>query len=145
VCIDSRIAFVGSHNFDPRSYRRNTEAGVVIYDRAVAESLEDEIRAAMSPGNSWLVAAKKRVPLVSSLSGIVGSLSRALPLFDLWPFRYATCYELRAGMSPVSPEHPNFHEHWRDVGWFPGVELLSGGVVTTHAFSAFGGLTSSLM
>ena len=145
VSIDSRIAFVGSHNFDPRSYRRNTEACVVIYDRAVAESLEDEIRAAMCPRNSWLVAAKKRVPLVSSLSGIVGSLSRALPLFDLWPFRYATCYELRAGMSPVPPGHPNFHEHWRDVGWFPGVEPLSGGVVTTQAFSAFGGLTSSLM
>jgi phosphatidylserine/phosphatidylglycerophosphate/cardiolipin synthase-like enzyme len=144
VCIDARIAFVGSHNFDPRSYRMNTEVGVVIYDRAVAESLEGEIRAAMSPGNSWLVAPKEHVPFVSSLSGLVASASRALPLFDLWPLRYTTCYELREGMTAVSPGHPDFHEHWRDVGSFPGVDLSSD-LVITHAFSAFGALTSSLM
>jgi phosphatidylserine/phosphatidylglycerophosphate/cardiolipin synthase-like enzyme len=37
VVVDSRTAFVGSYNFDPRSESLNTETGVVVHDPAIAQ------------------------------------------------------------------------------------------------------------
>ncbi len=35
--VDSRTAFIGSYNFDPRSESLNTETGVVVHDPAIAQ------------------------------------------------------------------------------------------------------------
>src|SRR5690606_6645180 len=39
MVVDGRTALVGTHNFDPRSDRYNTEAAVIIHDPAFAQSL----------------------------------------------------------------------------------------------------------
>src|SRR5690606_30267964 len=37
IVIDGQLTLIGSHNFDPRSDNYNTESGLIIHDRAVAE------------------------------------------------------------------------------------------------------------
>ncbi|MEO5595839.1 MAG: phospholipase, partial [Lysobacteraceae bacterium] len=86
--------------------------------------------------NSWLIA--RRPP--SLVSGINASISRVfeeLPLFDFWPFRYATSYELKPGCSPIPPEDPRFDDCWIPVGDFPGVEI-SFKAFATRVLTAFG-------
>lgn len=56
MVVDSRIAFIGTYNFDPRSENLNTEAGVVIHDETLAQAVEKSIEADMQAGNSWNAA-----------------------------------------------------------------------------------------
>lgn len=56
MVIDSKISYIGSFNFDPRSENLNTEAGVIISDTALSTELEDEIKKDMLPENSWNVS-----------------------------------------------------------------------------------------
>jgi len=53
MVVDSRIAFIGTFNLDPRSENLNTEVGIVVRDEALARRVEDAIEEDMSPGNSW--------------------------------------------------------------------------------------------
>jgi putative cardiolipin synthase len=55
VVIDRSIVFVGSMNFDPRSFNINTEAGVVVESRELGEALAQIMERDMSPKNSWQV------------------------------------------------------------------------------------------
>ena len=91
---------VGSHNFDPRSEGFNTENGVIIWDEAFAQDLEALIRRDTQPQNSWAVALK---PDPNEVSGAIESVSRTLPVFDLWPYRSTTVYELSADGQPCVP------------------------------------------
>jgi hypothetical protein len=50
---------------------------------------------------------------------MIGSISRILPVFDLWPFRWSSSFELRPGMTPVPRGHPDFYRRYEDVGQFP--------------------------
>lgn len=67
-----------------------------------------------------------------------------LPVFDVWPFRYSTCYALKQGMQPVSPRDPDFMDRYYDVGNFPDVNM-SQKKLLTKLISAFGGWSKSLM
>jgi cardiolipin synthase C len=53
MVIDSRIVFIGTFNFDPRSENLNTEVGAIIHDEALARAVEASIETDMAPGNSW--------------------------------------------------------------------------------------------
>lgn len=53
MVIDRNILFVGTFNLDPRSANLNTEVGVIIKNKALAEKLEKAIEKDMAPGNSW--------------------------------------------------------------------------------------------
>ena len=53
LVIDSKIVYIGTFNFDPRSENLNTEVGAIIHDEALARAVEASIEADMSPGNSW--------------------------------------------------------------------------------------------
>jgi putative cardiolipin synthase len=55
VVIDGRHVFVGSMNFDPRSFRTNTEAGAFVDSRALAGDLKQVMERDMSPINAWQV------------------------------------------------------------------------------------------
>ena len=144
VVIDRRIAIVGTHNFDPRSDHWNTESMVVVDDATFANALADAIEADMRPGNAWLIAPRSKPPVLSGLSYSLGKLSEALPIFDLWPFPYATSYELRPGCEPVSWGHPRFFDCWEDVGDFPEVGVNSKRIYT-RILTGFGaGLTPIL-
>ncbi len=126
MVIDGRIAVIGTHNFDPRSENYNTEAAVVIRDDAFARALASSIRRDMAPENSWVIAPRAKPPVFSGLDYSLGKVSEALPIFDLWPWRYATSYEFRPGPDcplPVEPKDPAFHRCYVAVGDFPEVNV----------------------
>ncbi len=53
MVIDSKIVYIGTFNFDPRSENLNTEVGVIIRNEALARAVELAIETDMAPGNSW--------------------------------------------------------------------------------------------
>jgi phosphatidylserine/phosphatidylglycerophosphate/cardiolipin synthase-like enzyme len=123
LVIDRRTSLVGTHNFDPRSDRFNTESAVIIEDAPFAEQLAASLLRDMERGNSWVIAPVERGPApLYALSRMLESISTALPLFDLWPFRYATSWEADPDCPPVEPGQPGFHDCHRDVGDFPEVD-----------------------
>lgn len=146
IVIDRRIGVVGTHNFDPRSDHWNTESMVVVEDAAFAEALARNIERDMAPENAWLIAPRRRPPLLRGLGYSLGKLSEALPIFDLWiwPFPYARSYALRPGCEPVPWGDPRFFDCWEDVGDFPEVEVGSKRIYT-RIMTGFGaGLTPIL-
>jgi phosphatidylserine/phosphatidylglycerophosphate/cardiolipin synthase-like enzyme len=120
--IDGEIGIIGSHNLTPRSDNYNTEGVLVFRDATMAQRLQAAILRDTAAGNSWLVARRPHSP-VSHLNGRIDGLFENLPLFDLWPFRYATSYELNPGCEPVPPGNPQFHACWTSVGDFPEAEI----------------------
>ncbi|GAB2499306.1 phospholipase D-like domain-containing protein [Arenimonas alkanexedens] len=137
LVVDDRIGVVGSHNFDPRSDNYNTESMVVVHDRVFAGALLASIQRDMRPENAWLIAAQEKPPVLSGLNYSLGKLSEKLPIFDIWPFPYATSYELRPGCNPIPPGQPGFYECYEDVGAFPEVDLPLK-TVYTRILTAFG-------
>ncbi len=126
MVIDGGIAVIGTHNFDPRSENYNTEAAVVIDDPAFAQALAGSIRRDMSPKNAWTIAPRAKPPVFSGLDYSLGKVSEALPIFDIWPWRYATSYEFRPGPEcplPVGPKDPAFQRCYVAVGDFPEVDV----------------------
>jgi cardiolipin synthase C len=136
--IDREISWIGSHNFDPRSDRINTESGLIIWDPTFAEHLAGTIEQHMQAQNSWVVAKVPEIPVISYFSGIIGTISRALPIFDLWPFHYTTLYALRDGEEPVPASHPEFYQRYEEVGDYPEVALTLK-QIQTSLISAMGG------
>lgn len=126
MVIDNRIGVIGTHNFDPRSENYNTESAVIIDDPAFARALAASIRRDIAPENSWVIAPRAKPPVLSGLDYSLGKVSEALPLFDLWPWRYATSYEFMPGPDcpvPVAPSDPAFHRCYQAVGDFPEVDV----------------------
>ncbi len=126
MVVDGRIGVIGSHNFDPRSENYNTESAVIIEDEAFAQALAASIRRDMAPENSWIIAPRAKPPVFSGLDYSLGKVSEALPVFDIWPWRYATSYEFRPGPEcpePLLPDHPDFHTCYVPVGDFPEVSI----------------------
>jgi phosphatidylserine/phosphatidylglycerophosphate/cardiolipin synthase-like enzyme len=140
MVVDERVAVIGTHNFDPRGDRYNTESAVVIDDLAFARALAASIRRDNAPENAWVVAPRDKLPVLWGLEYSLGKLSEKLPIFDLWPTRYATSYAFVPGPGcplPVPRDHPNFRDCYRPVGDFPEVAV---GLkdLTTRIFTAFG-------
>jgi phosphatidylserine/phosphatidylglycerophosphate/cardiolipin synthase-like enzyme len=144
LVVDDQVAVIGSHNFDPRSELINTEAFLIVWDREFAAAVAENIRRATASQNSWVIARRQKIPLLGHISEFLATLSRMLPVFDIWPFRYTASFELRDGMEPVPPEHHDFYVHYKDVGQFPEVGL-SGGRIQTLLVSAFGAPAEPLM
>jgi putative cardiolipin synthase len=55
MVVDRERIFIGSMNYDPRSAMINTEMGVFIESRELAEELAQLIERDMNPANSWRV------------------------------------------------------------------------------------------
>ena len=141
LVIDDDLGMVGSHNFDPRSDHYNTEAGVIVYDQRFAAELRASILAATEPQNAWVIAPRKPViPVLGQISQVIGDISDKLPLFDFWPFRYATSYDLKQGVDhcqPMQPSNPDFSRCYSAVGDFPDV-AISPKLMYTRLIIAFG-------
>jgi phosphatidylserine/phosphatidylglycerophosphate/cardiolipin synthase-like enzyme len=133
IVVDDDFAMVGSHNFDPRSDHYNTEAGVIVYDARFASELRDSILRDIQPENAWVIAPRQQ----GSLSMAIGDFSASLPVFDLWPYRYATSYGLKAGCTPMRPSDPAFLSCYTPVGDFPDV-AVSPKLIYTRLITAFG-------
>ena len=140
LVVDERIGVIGTHNFDPRGDNYNTESAVVIEDPAFAQALAASIRRDMAPANAWTIARRDRPVVFSGLDYSLGKASEALPVFDLWPTRYATSYEFRPGPDcpePPPPGDPRFRACHEPVGDFPEVRM-SLKALMTRIFTAFG-------
>jgi phosphatidylserine/phosphatidylglycerophosphate/cardiolipin synthase-like enzyme len=137
VVIDGKISLIGSHNFDPRSEGLNSENGVIVHDVGFAEALRREIRHDIGPNQSWVVAKKPDRGVLTPINQTIEAVSERLPLFDLWPWRFATSYELRPECAPLPPNHPDFHLCYVRVGDFPEVNLATKGIYT-RILTAFG-------
>ncbi len=138
IVIDDRFAMVGSHNFDPRSDHYNTEAGVIVYDKRFAAEVRQSILRDTQPENAWVIAPRQSVvPMLTDVNQAIGDVSERLPLFDLWPFRYATSYDLKPGCHPMRASNPGFYQCYQPVGDFPDV-ALSPKLVITRLITAFG-------
>ncbi len=147
--IDGAIAVIGSHNLDPRSEEHNTETGFIVYDRAFAARLRESILRDTAPENAWTIAKREHVPLFGKLSNAIANISAALPIFDFWPFRYATSYEfdpddVAACTPPPRPGDAKFHTCYVDVGDFPEVDLPLK-TIYTRIVTAFGAGLVSIM
>jgi cardiolipin synthase C len=137
LVIDDRIGMIGSHNFDPRSDDYNTESGFIIHDRAVADRLRAVVLRNTEPQNAWVIARRDRPKLIRTVNNVIGDISTALPLFDFWPFRYASSFELKPGCTPSFPGDPEFYACHVDVGDFPEVDLPLK-LIYTRIVTAFG-------
>jgi len=137
MVVDEKIGIVGSHNFDPRSNDYNTESLVMVHDEAFARALAASIRRDIAPGNSWVIAARPKLPVIAQLNYNLGKASEKLPIFDVWPWPYATSYELNPGCASVPPEDPGFSACYHDVGDFPEVNL-SLKMIYTRIITVFG-------
>jgi phosphatidylserine/phosphatidylglycerophosphate/cardiolipin synthase-like enzyme len=144
IVIDNYISLIGSHNFDQRSDILNTESGLIVESTEIAEKLSDYIETDMLPENAWVIAPKKRIPILSFFSGIIATVSRSLPTLDIWPFRYSSSFQLRPGKTAVATNHEDFYENYRNVGSFPSVELSSK-QIQTIIISAFAGFAEPFM
>lgn len=139
LVIDDRVGVIGTNNFDPRADNYNTEAVVVIEDPAFAQLLAASIERDMLPENAWVIARRDKPPVFSGLEFSLAKISEHLPLFDLWPVRYATSYEFKPGPDcpvPLSPRHPEFRRCYEPVGDFPEVGVVIRPL--TRIFTAFG-------
>jgi cardiolipin synthase C len=138
LVIDDSFAMVGSHNFDPRSDHYNTEAGVIVYDPRFASQLRASILQAIAPQNAWVIAPRKpTIPVLGQISQVIGDISAKLPFFDIWPFRYATSYQLKPDCQPMQPSNPDFSRCYESVGDFPDVDI-SPKLLYTRFITAFG-------
>lgn len=137
IVIDGRISLIGSHNFDPRSDNYNTESGFIIHDTAFAEALRRSVLRDTEPRNAWTIARRPRPVLVDRINNAINDFSTALPLFDFWPFRYATSFELKPGCQPLRSTDPGFYDCYEPVGDFPGVNLPLKSIYT-RIVTAFG-------
>jgi putative cardiolipin synthase len=140
MVIDERIGVVGTHNFDPRGDRYNTESAVVIDDPTFAQALAASIRRDTLPANAWTIARRDKSPIFPGLEYSLAKISEELPLFDLWPVRYATSYEFKPGPDcpmPLPPTAPNFRSCYTPVGDFPEVQMGLKSLMT-RIFTAFG-------
>jgi phosphatidylserine/phosphatidylglycerophosphate/cardiolipin synthase-like enzyme len=144
IVIDNYISLIGSHNFDHRSDVLNTESGLIIQSTQLAEKLTQIINLDMSHENSWVVAPNKKIPILSFFSGLIATVSRSLPMFDIWPFRYSSSFELKEGKKPVDINHKDFYDNYKSLGSFPEVNMPSK-QIQTLIISAFMGFAEPFM
>ena len=130
MVIDDRIAVIGSHNFDPRSDDYNTESMLLIEDPAFAALLTGSIRNDMLPENAWAIAPRETLPALADFNYTMGKVSEQMPVFDVWPWPYATSYQVRAECGLIDYTTPEFAGCSEAVGDFPEVNMSLKGIYT---------------
>ena len=144
IVIDGKITLIGSHNFDPRSDHYNTESGFIIRDATFAQALRASILRDAAPENAWTIARREHRTALGRINERIGDISAKLPLFDLWPFRYASSFQLNDGCTPLPPDDPRFYNCYTDLGDFPEVDL-SPKTIYTRIITAFGAGLHSIL
>jgi hypothetical protein len=59
--------------------------------------------------------------VLGDVNGAIESFSRWLPVFDIWPYRSTSVYELKPGATPMPPGTEGFYDSYQPLGSFPGV------------------------
>ena len=117
--VDDHLAFVGSFNLDPRSAHLNTECGLIVRDRKIAESLKRTLQRDMAPANSWTIARRSILHELIDAQMLAREFTDMSPL-DVSLLDATSAFELQTGREPVSRDDPRFYERYRDIGSFPG-------------------------
>ncbi len=149
IVIDGEIVVIGSHNFDPRSEIYNTESGFIVRNAALAARLRQSILRDAEADNAWTIAKSRPSRFFGRINNAIANVSAALPIFDLWPFRYASSFEFDpAGKNgecrPMRPGVADFYACYTDVGDFPEVNLPMK-TIYTRIVTAFGAGLVSIM
>lgn len=139
---DSDTVFIGTFNLDPRSFYLNSEGGLIIEDDELASAVRRSILRDMAPDNSWTIA-KNELPFFP-INRTFERLSARAPI-DFWPIRTTSGFELRPGDEPISAEDPEFYEHYRDLGNFPGGEGPSSAKFIVRFLKVFGKPTTPFL
>ena len=148
LVVDETVGVVGTHNFDPRGDTLNTESAVVIVDPAFARALAASIRGDMAPANAWTIGRRDSSPILPGIEFTLARVSERMPIFDLWPLKYATSYEFVPGpdcpLPPPSPFDAAFRRCHQPVGDFPEVDI---GLkwLGVRVFTAFGSGLSPIL
>ncbi len=121
--VDGKKVWIGSFNLDPRSANLNTEVGVIIDDKIVAGVIEKDIRRDMANQNSWTIAKRKQLPIISHFSGLLANIMRLAPIIDIWPFTYSGSFELKPGKTAVPVFDKDFYNNYKYAGPFPDAQL----------------------
>jgi phosphatidylserine/phosphatidylglycerophosphate/cardiolipin synthase-like enzyme len=125
--IDERYTSIGSFNWDPRSGIWNAEIMVVIDDEPLASDLTKYLEPLWSPEAAWVVAKRQQPIALEQLDAIGSTIHSTISEIvgiNVWPLTNVACFELKEGKQPLSPYHPDFHEHYRSVTAFPGVSII---------------------
>lgn len=130
MVIDQRIAVIGSHNFDPRSDDFNTESMLLIDDPVFAAMLGTSIRNDMLPENAWAIAPRQTLPALSRINYNLGKLSEKMPIFDIWPWPYATSYQVMPECGILDYQDPRFAQCSEAKGDFPEIAHSLKGIYT---------------
>ncbi len=148
MVIDDELSAIGSYNLDPRSANLNTEAVLLIADRAFAKELVRSIRRDIRPRNSWIVWRRQRGPAARLFGGVLADVGRAEANAggtDLWPENDASCFALKPGAQPVPPGHKSFYDNYEAVGSFPWVPAGSEKRVCSRLIQAVGEFETPLL
>jgi len=137
MVVDERIAVIGSHNFDPRSDDFNTESFLLIDDAGFAGLLAASIRNDMLPENAWAIAPRESLPALATFNYRMGKFSEQLPIFDIWPWPYATSYQVQTDCGIMEYTDARFAQCSEAVGDFPEVNRSLKGIYT-RIITAFG-------
>ncbi|MCR9141045.1 MAG: phospholipase D family protein [bacterium] len=142
IVIDERSVMIGSHNFDPRSTAINNEVLITIEDADFARAVVRSVEKHMDPGNSWAIAPKAHNALTPA-NECLGSASRSLPVFDVYPWTGSASFQKISGGEDLSRSDPAFYENFENVGQYPDTGLLAR--AGTWLVSAFGVLLIHLL
>jgi phosphatidylserine/phosphatidylglycerophosphate/cardiolipin synthase-like enzyme len=137
MVIDGQISVIGSHNFDPRSDDYNTESMLVVDNPLFSNMLSASIRQDMRPDNAWAIAPRESMPALADFNYNMGKFSEKLPVFDIWPWPYATSYQLAPECAAIAYDDPAFIACAKPVGDFPLVNMSLKGIYT-RIITAFG-------
>jgi hypothetical protein len=75
---------------------------------------------------------------------MIATVSRSLPVLDVWPFRYSSSFQLKKGKQAVAITHKDFYDNYTNLGSFPGVDLSSK-QIQTLIISALAGFAEPFM
>ena len=135
---DDDVVWLGSFNMDPRSVRLNTEVGVIIRNKGFFDEVGGHIRRQGSERNAWVIGPRRKIPVVAFFNGLIENIFSLIPIFNIWPFTYATSFELSEGGTPVPFFYKRFHDNYRPVGQFPGANVSVKGIKTRLTKAFFG-------
>ncbi|MEQ9364732.1 MAG: phospholipase D-like domain-containing protein, partial [Leptospirales bacterium] len=125
VVVDDRRVIIGSHNFDPRSTAINTEVLFTIENEEFSRAMTRSIEQYMEPGNSWTIAPKVKTSF-TPVNQCLGGASRALPVFDVYPWSGSASFEMKKpGGESLSRHASNFYENFEYAGQYPGTDFFS--------------------
>src|SRR5690606_2042850 len=133
-------AVVATAAWHPRGADHSSGGAVVIGDPACARALAGSSRRDIAPENSWTIGRRPEATPFTGLEYSLAKISEKMPIFDLWPVRYAVSFEFEQGPGcpgPLSPFDPRFNECYRPVGDFPEVAVGFKSILT-RIFTAFG-------